>query len=144
VRRTVLVSLVAAGSLVLAGCGDDETSPSAAPSAPASAAPSAAATTAAPTPSAAPSPAQNVVGSVTLQGGKPEGDVLRISTKAGEPAVLMVTSDQATELHVHGADRTVQVPANQPTAVDVSQPAGGSYEVEDHDSGALLAQLRVS
>jgi len=143
VRRTVLVSLVAAGSLLLAGCGDDDSSPSAAPSAPAPA-PSAAASTPAATPSSAASPSQNVVGSVTLKAGKPEGSVQRVSTKAGEPAVLMVTSDQATELHVHGADRYVDVPANQPTAVDVSQSAGGSYEVEDHNSGALLAQLRVS
>ncbi len=143
-RRTVLVSLVAAGGLVLvAGCGDDSSSPSAAPSAPASAAPTSASTTA-PAPAASASPASNVVGTATLKGGKPQDGVQRISTKAGEPAVLMVTSDTATEIHVHGADRTVQVPANETTAVDVSEPAGGSYEVEDHASGALIAQLRVS
>jgi hypothetical protein len=81
---------------------------------------------------------------VTLVGGKPQGGVQRISTKAGAPAVLVVTSDTATEIHVHGADRTVEVPANTPTDVDVSQSAPGSYEVEDHGSDALLVQLRVS
>jgi len=140
------VSLAAAGSLVLiAGCGDDSTGSSSATGAPApppaSAAPSAAGSAAPPAPA---SPAQNVVGTATLKGGKPEGGVQRISIKAGQPAVLTVTSDTETEIHVHGADRTVKVPANQPTAVDVSQAAAGSYEVEDHASDALIAQLRVS
>jgi hypothetical protein len=141
VRRTVLVSLAAAGMLVVAGCGDDSTG-SAPPSSPAP--PPTAASTTAPTTSGTSSPAANVVGTVTLKGGKPDGGVQRITTKAGQPAVLMVTSDKATEIHVHGADRTVAVPANQPTAVDVSESAAGSYEVEDHASDALLAQLRVS
>jgi hypothetical protein len=69
---------------------------------------------------------------------------MRISTKANQPAVLLVTSDKATEVHVHGADRLVEVPANVQTSVDVSQSAPGSYEVEDHASDALLVQLRVS
>jgi hypothetical protein len=85
-----------------------------------------------------------VVGTVTLTKGKPQGGAKRISTKAGQPAVLTVTSDTATEVHVHGADRLVKIPANQPTAVDVSEAAPGSYEVEDHASDALLVQLRVS
>jgi hypothetical protein len=55
-----------------------------------------------------------------------------------------VTSDIATEVHVHGADRLVKIPANQATSVDVSEAAPGSYEVEDHSSDALLVQLRVS
>ncbi|HSP39102.1 MAG TPA: hypothetical protein VLR26_15270 [Frankiaceae bacterium] len=81
---------------------------------------------------------------MTLVKGKPQGGAKRISTKPGQPAVLMVTSDVATEVHVHGADRLVKVPASQPTAVDISEAASGSYEVEDHSSNALLVQLRVS
>ena len=135
------MSLAAAGSLVLlAGCGSDSTGSSSATGAPAPA--SASAGSAAPTAPAG--QAQNVVGTATLKGGKPEGGVQRISIKAGQPAVLTVTSDTETEIHVHGADRTVKVPANQPTAVDVSQAAAGSYEVEDHASDALIVQLRVS
>jgi hypothetical protein len=125
-------------SLVLAGCGNDSTgsksgSSAAAPPPAASAAPSAGQATPA-----------NVVGTVTMKGGKPEGGVKRISIKAGQPAVLLVTSDMATEIHVHGADRTISVPANQQTSVDVSQTAPGSYEVEDHASDALLVQLRAT
>lgn len=144
-RSPVVLSLLAAGALVLTGCGGDESTTSAPPSAaPPSASTSAAAPGAPAVPSATPSTADDVVGTVTITGGQPRGGVQRISTEAGKPAVLTVTSDTATELHVHGADRYVDIPPNTPTAVDVSQPAGGSYEVEDHESGALLAQLRVS
>lgn len=153
-RRTpVLLSLLAAGAVVVAGCGDssDSTTSSPPPTTAGTAPTSSAAhdASAAPSGSAAPSAgstpvASNVVGEVTLVGGKPQGGAKRISIKAGQPAVLTVTSDQATEVHVHGADRTVEVPANQATSVDVSQAAPGSYEVEDHGSDALLAQLRVS
>jgi hypothetical protein len=131
VRRTTVLLPLVAGAIALSGCGGSSTpstSPSSAASAPASASP-------------APS---DVVGSVTLTKGKPQGGVKRISTKAGQPAVLLVTSDTATEVHVHGADRTVPIPANVATRVDVSEPASGSYEVEDHSSDALLVQLRVS
>jgi hypothetical protein len=135
------LALLAAGALTLAGCGgsSNSSSSSSTASAPAVASNSASAPTSASTASQ-----PNVVGTVTLIKGKPEGGAKRISTKAGQPAVLMVTSDKATEVHVHGADRLVEIPANQPTAVDVSEAAAGSYEVEDHASDALLVQLRVS
>jgi hypothetical protein len=110
---------------------------------------SAAKSTGSPTPSA---PASAVgqpteaatVGTLTIVDGKPDGGVKRISTTANQPAVLLVTSNKATEVHVHGADRTIEIPANMLTSVDVSQTAPGSYEVEDHSSDELLVQLRVS
>jgi hypothetical protein len=140
VRRTpVLLSLLAAGAVALAGCGSSGGSTSSAPSTGTSAAPSSGASA-----SSTNAAESNVIGTVTMVKGKPEGGAKRISTKAGQPAILMVTSDTATEIHVHGADRHIQVPANKPTAVDVSEAAPGSYEVEDHASDALLVQLRVS
>ena len=145
-RAPVMLSLLTVGVLA-AGCGgSSSTSASGGPSA---AAPSAAAPSAASTPSAPASavgqPIQaNVVGTLTIVDGKPEGGVKRISTTANQPAVVLVTSNKATEVHVHGADRTIEVPADQQTSIDVSQSAPGSYEVEDHSSDALLVQLRVS
>jgi hypothetical protein len=147
VRRTsALPTLFASGILALSGCGGNSTSstPPQSPAAPTSAAPSSSAPANSASASTGTSAPANVVGTVTLTKGKPQGGVQRISTHAGQPAVLMVTSDTATEIHVHGVDRTVAIPANSATPVDVSQPASGSYEVEDHGSDALLVQLRVS
>jgi hypothetical protein len=140
VRRLYAVfTLSALVALPLAGCGSNSgSSGSPPPAAASSAAPNAG------TGGSASPAASNVVGSVQMKSGKPTGGVKRISIKAGQPAVLMITSDAATQVHVHGADRLVSVPANQPTSVDVSEAAPGSYEVEDHSSDALLVQLRVS
>lgn len=141
-RRTpVVLSLLAAGAVALSGCGSSNNSTSTSPTNGAGTAPG---TSAPAGGSGSNFQANNVVGTVTMVKGKPQGGAKRISIKAGQPAVLMVTSDTATEIHVHGADRHVQVPANQPTPVDVSQAAPGSYEVEDHASDAVLVQLRVS
>jgi hypothetical protein len=138
VRRTpALLALLAAGTVALSGCGGSSSSPSAASS-------GGTTTSSAPSSTGAAASQSQVIGSVTLTKGKPQGGAKRISTKAGQPAVLMVTSDEATEVHVHGADRLVKIPANQATSVDVSEAAPGSYEVEDHSSDALLVQLRVS
>jgi hypothetical protein len=136
-RIPVLLVLCTAGAITLAGCGSSSSS-----GGPAATQPSSAST--APAPGSSGTAASDVIGAVTMVKGKPQGGAKRISIKAGKPAVLMVTSDVATEIHVHGADRHIQVPANQPTAVDVSEAAPGSYEVEDHASDALLVQLRVS
>jgi hypothetical protein len=138
-RPLALLSLAAAAAITLTGCGGSSTN-----TAPAGGASSGGSATSAAAPTPNGGAQANVVGSVTLVKGKPQGGAKRISTKAGKPAVLLVTSDTATEVHVHGADRLVKIPANQATAVDVSEAASGSYEVEDHASDALLAQLRVS
>lgn len=139
-RNPVLLSLLAAGIVAVGGCGSSGSTGSGVARGPSAPGP----TSAASSPGGSTAAAGNVIGTVTLVKGKPQGGARRISTKAGRPAVLMVTSDTATEIHVHGADRHIQVPANQPTAVDVSEAAPGSYEVEDHASDALLVQLRVS
>jgi hypothetical protein len=140
-RAPVMLSLLTVGVLA-AGCGGS--SSTGASGGPSAAAPSAGSTPSAP-PSAVGQPIQaDVVGTLTIVDGKPEGGVKRISTTANQPAVVLVTSNKATEVHVHGADRTIEVPANEQTSIDVSQSAPGSYEVEDHSSDALLVQLRVS
>jgi hypothetical protein len=132
-RATPLFVLAAAGAIAVSGCGSSSSSPagSTSPSTSASG-------------GSHPSSQAPVVGSVTMVNGKPQGGVKRISLKAGQPAALIVTSNKPAQVHVHGADRLVPVPANMPTSVDVSEAASGSYEVEDHASDALLVQLRVS
>lgn len=146
-RAPVLLSLLTVGVLA-AGCGGSSSSPASGgttSSGTGGTAPSSAAATPSAPGSAVGQPIQaNAVGTLMIVDGKPDGGVKRISISANQPAVLLVTSNKATEVHVHGADRTIEVPANVQTSVDVSQSAPGSYEVEDHASDALLVQLRVS
>ena len=126
---------------LLAGCstGTDETAdPTPAPS---TAAPSAPASSAAPAPS--PSPSATVV-EVTYAGGKVTGADARVSVKLGEKVVLRFTSDVAEEIHVHGYDLYADLVPGTPAEIAFTADIPGSFEVELHEAGRPLYQLRVA
>ncbi len=81
--------------------------------------------------------------SVRISDGKVEGVPARVEVDRGTPVRIEVTSDRGDELHVHGYDKTVQLPAGSPAAVAFVADVPGVFEVETHDSGLLLFQLVV-
>lgn len=74
-------------------------------------------------------------------GGDPEtlryqrGDTVRLRVTAGEGGV--------TEIHVHGYDRELAVPAGETRTLTFKADLEGIFEVEDHHTGRLLAELEV-
>ena len=58
--------------------------------------------------------------------------------------VLRISSDVAEEVHVHGYDLEAAVPAGGSVDIPVDATIPGVFEVELHDSGKLLFQLRVA
>jgi len=97
-----------------------------------------------PSPSAgAPSPAGRVV-DARLADGQVSGVESRVPATVGERLVLRITSDVADEVHVHGYDRTADVPAGGTVEIPLTTDIPGSFEVELHDLGKTLFQLRVS
>ncbi len=142
-RRAALAALPAA--LVLTGCGGSDTSEEAAPEsnaietrAPASP-PVGFGVAATPSPSAA-----GRVIDVRLAGGQVSGVESRVPATVGEQLVLRITSDVADEVHVHGYDKTADVPAGGTVEIPLTTDIPGSFEVELHDLGTMLFQLRVS
>jgi ABC-type Fe3+-hydroxamate transport system substrate-binding protein len=135
---SVTSAVALAAVLVASACGSDKSSSGAS-----SSSSSAPASSAATSPGSSSSAGADVAAEVTLKGGKPQGGTRHLSTKPNKPTFLLVTSDKAEEVHVHGADREVEVPANQPTRVDITEPAPGQYEVEIHSTNAQIAVLRV-
>ena len=135
-RLAPLLALV-----LLTGCssGTDETADPA-PS-PTSAAPSAVATSAAPAPS--PSPSGTVV-EVDYSGGKVTGVDARVPVKLGERVVLRFTSDVVEEIHVHGYDLYTDLVPGTPAEITFVADIPGSFEVELHEAGRPLFQLRVA
>jgi hypothetical protein len=128
--------------LALSGCADDPTDAS-------------------PPDQAAPSPSETASSSEKKSAKpkpeEPEGPVLevaidgagvspnsqRIELARGEPLVIEFRSDRAGELHVHAKpEQFVQFPAGSSTrelVIDVP----GLVEVEEHETGAVVAQLEV-
>jgi heme/copper-type cytochrome/quinol oxidase subunit 2 len=122
---------------VLTGCaGTDEPVPAG------SSASSSPSTSASVVPSASATLGQRL--EVTVTGGQVTGDTGRVPVPAGEHVTLVVTSDAADELHVHGYDLGADLAPGTPATVEFDATIPGVFEVELHDAGTLLLSLQVS
>ena len=68
----------------------------------------------------------------------------REEVRLGEQVVLRVSSDVPEQVHVHGYDLEAEVPAGGTADIPVSATIPGVFEVELHESGKVLFQLRVA
>ena len=134
-RRLVVPAAVL---VLLTGCaGSDTDEPDVAAPAPTSAAPSAGA------PAPSPTPGGTVV-EVTYAGGEVTGADARVPVKLGEQVVLRFTSDVVEEIHVHGYDLYVDLTPGKTEEITFTADIPGSFEVELHEAGRPLYQLRVA
>jgi hypothetical protein len=81
---------------------------------------------------------------LSYAGGVVTGGSSRVEVAAGEAVRLVVTSDVAEEVHVHGYDLEVALAPGQPTAIDLVGDLPGVWEVELHGSGDVLCELEVA
>jgi hypothetical protein len=81
---------------------------------------------------------------VSVRGGQVSGDTGRVEVPLGTPVTLSVNSDMTDELHLHGYDKEVQIPAGGTGSIDFTADIPGVFEVELHESGLALLQLQVS
>lgn len=81
---------------------------------------------------------------VDAVGGAPVGGVQRTGVDAGSVVALMVTSDIAEEVHVHGYDILRPVSDGHPAHFAFTAEIAGVFEVEFEGSGRLLLQLEIS
>ncbi|MGQ0574310.1 MAG: hypothetical protein ACT4RN_08910 [Pseudonocardia sp.] len=72
------------------------------------------------------------------------GDVARYAVPLNAPVELVVSSDVADEVHVHGYDRSSFVTAGASTTIRFVADRPGVYEVELELTGEPLGQLAVS
>jgi heme/copper-type cytochrome/quinol oxidase subunit 2 len=80
---------------------------------------------------------------VEVAGGEVTGDTGRVPVVAGEPVTLVVTSDVADEVHVHGYDLEAELSPGQPTEIAFDATIPGVFEVELHEAGTQLLSLQV-
>jgi hypothetical protein len=80
---------------------------------------------------------------VRIRGGQPVGEPRTLRFEAGDTIRLRFSSDDAAEVHIHGYDKYVNVPAGGSAATRFEADAQGIFEIEDHATGALLAELEV-
>lgn len=140
------IALVAALA-ALAGCGGSSDSRGASGSE---------STTTAPAATTAPSPAGTAEPTTTepstpkprtitirVVGGKPQGGILRPKLARNEKVVLVVRSDVADEVHLHGYDVSRPVAAGGTARLPFVAKIPGRFEVELEDRGVQIAELTV-
>jgi hypothetical protein len=91
-------------------------------------------------------PAPHPSGSlITITNGKVQPNGEKVTAELGQQVVLIVTSDEADEIHAHtgGDGYELEVPANQPTTGSFTPSQPGSFEVESHHLGKVIVILNV-
>ena len=81
---------------------------------------------------------------VTFAGGAVTGGVTRFAVPLGSAVELVVGSDVADEVHVHGYDRRGFVTAGATATLRFTADLPGVFEVELEQRGVPLAELEVS
>ena len=145
---SVTVAAVAA-TLVLASCGSDEpaedTASSTESSAPAEEPTDEPAETE-PTEESTPDEEPEAAGKtleITVEGDSISPNGAEMSLSTGDELVLEITSDRAGELHVHARPESyVQFGAGETTERIVFENPG-TVEIEDHDTGFVVALVQV-
>ncbi len=87
-------------------------------------------------------PATGNVVSVTVRGGRVEGES-RQRVPLNQPVIVRVTSDVADEVHVHGYDERADVAAGGTAELSFTAGIPGVFEVELQGSGREILKLQV-
>ncbi|GAA5128429.1 hypothetical protein [Haloechinothrix salitolerans] len=133
------LAIVAALTLALAGCGTDaDTAGTNGPAGTDSG------TTTSSAPTGTTDSASAVAVSFTVEGGERVSGPEQLEVAVGERVAIEVTSDTADELHVHGYNKTVALTPGEPATLEFEATIAGVWEIELHDSGNLLTELRVT
>lgn len=96
-----------------------------------------------PTTTTPPPPPQPQRISIQVRNGGPVGGVKRVTVERGERLQLIVRSDVADHVHVHGYDLFKDVGPGMPARFSFQASTVGGFEIELEDRHLLLAELRV-
>lgn len=81
--------------------------------------------------------------SITVSGGAVSGDSGRQDIALGSTVAILVASDVAEEVHLHGYDVLVEAPEGGTAELVFTADIPGLFEVELEQSGELLVELAV-
>jgi hypothetical protein len=89
------------------------------------------------------SPPKPQVTRIALKGHKPVGGPKSITVKKGDRVRIVVTTDVADEVHLHGYDIEREVAPGKPGRFDFVAKLEGAFDMESHESEAKIAGLQV-
>ena len=150
-RIAVLVAIIVvavAGLVIAKGGGDDNKSDTAAATTPATGTDTGTGTTETTatntsTTTTTAKPAGPPVFTVNVKNAKPVGGIKKIKVNKGDRLVIVVKSDTADEIHVHGYDFMKDVEAGGSVRFAFKATIDGSFEIELEDRKQQIAALTV-
>jgi hypothetical protein len=80
---------------------------------------------------------------IVVRGGKVDGGLKRTTVEKGRKVVLIVRSDVADEVHLHGYDKSVDVTPKKPARLVFVASIPGRFEVELEDRGLQIGDVEV-
>ena len=72
-----------------------------------------------------------------------EMDPGEVSVTEGDRVTLRLTSEEPVEVHLHGYDLEEEVEPGEPTEVSFDADLTGRFEIENHETEAVLGRLVV-
>lgn len=144
-RRAALAALLVLVTLGLGACGgDSEGSAETTTDTTTTTTEPPATTTAEPpaTTETTPKPKPTVV-SIVVRGGKVTGGIKRVKIEQGKRVTLVVTSDIADEVHLHGYDLTADAGPGRKARIVFTAKIPGRFEVELEGRGIQIGELEV-
>ena len=132
------IIVVAIAVLVIAGGGGDDDKTTSTPSTT-----TAATTTSESTTTTQAKPAGPPTNTVNVKNAKPVGGIKKIEVKKGDAVKLVVKSDTADEIHLHGYDLKKDVTAGGTARFNFKATIDGNFEIELEDHKEQIAELTV-
>ena len=80
---------------------------------------------------------------ITVVDGQPRGGIVRETVSKGDQVVLVVTSDAADEIHLHGYDVSRDVAAGGTVRLPFKATIPGRFEAELENRGVQIADITV-
>ena len=80
---------------------------------------------------------------ITIRGGRPVGGIRRVTVARNRPVVLVVRSDVADHVHLHGYDVMRDVAPGAPAQLAFRATIPGRFEVELEDRRLQIADITV-
>ena len=80
---------------------------------------------------------------IVVVNGVPKGGIVRQTVNKGDKVVLVVTSDVADEIHLHGYDLKTDVTAGGTARLPFTATIPGRFEAELESRGVQIADITV-
>ena len=80
---------------------------------------------------------------VVVVDGAPRGGIVRATVNKDDQVVLVVTSDVADEIHLHGYDKAKDVAAGGTIRIPFKATIPGRFEAELESRGVQIAEISV-